>query len=108
MAINTPARRDFVISRSTDTDAYGLWRVDYDSADLLTPVLTVDAKAKFDRTHQIVSIGHYLLEWGPLSSRRTSRAFLTACSNSTRPARIRWREPGATGIGEDEILGIPA
>ena len=53
MAIDTQARRDFVISRSTDTDAYGLWRVDYDSADLLTPVLTVDAKAEFDKTRQI-------------------------------------------------------
>jgi phospholipase C len=65
MAIDTEARRDFVISRSADTDAYGLWRVDYDSADLLTPV-PLDDTAAFDKTHQIASIGRYLLEWGPI------------------------------------------
>ena len=65
MAIDTEARRDFVISRSADTDAYGLWRVDYDFADLLTPV-PLDDTAAFDKTHQIASIGRYLLEWGPI------------------------------------------
>lgn len=65
MAIDTQDRRDFVISRGTDTDAYGLWRVGYDSPELLRPV-PLDQKAQFDRNHQIAPIGRYLLEWGPL------------------------------------------
>ncbi len=69
MAANTggaPTRYDFVLSRRTDKDDYGLWRVDLDSDSLLQPV-PLDQEAKFDRTHQLMSIGRYLLEWGPLT-----------------------------------------
>jgi len=56
---------DFVLSRHPDTDAYGLWRLDYEGKELLSPV-PLAADAKFDRTHQVVQIGRYLLEWGPM------------------------------------------
>jgi len=60
------ARYDFLLSRRTDRDDYGLWRVDIESDALLQPV-PLDKEAKFDRTHQLVSIGRYLLEWGPMT-----------------------------------------
>jgi len=66
MITGTPGRYDFVLSRRTDKDDYALWRVDYDADALLQP-LPLDPNARFDRTHQIVSIGRYLLEWGPLT-----------------------------------------
>jgi hypothetical protein len=47
MAIQAQARHDFIISRGTHTDAYGLWRVDYDAGDLLRPI-PLHQKAKFD------------------------------------------------------------
>jgi hypothetical protein len=64
MAPSSPAHYDFVISRRTDSDAYGVWRFDADAAELLTEQ-KLDPRARFDRTHQIVQIGSYLLEWGP-------------------------------------------
>jgi phospholipase C len=66
MVDNVPARYDFVLSRRTDRDDYGLWRIADDGDELLRPV-PLSPDAKFDRTHQIVSIGRYLLEWGPLT-----------------------------------------
>ena len=60
------ARYDFVLSRRTDSDDYGIWRLESESDDLLQPI-PLNPDARFDRTHQIVSIGRYLLEWGPLT-----------------------------------------
>src|SRR4029077_4281241 len=60
------ARYDFVLSRRTDSDDYGIWRFESESDDLLQPT-PLNPDARFDRTHQIVSIGRYLLEWGPLT-----------------------------------------
>jgi len=65
------ARYDFILSRRADDDAYCLWRVDIEGDDLLLPV-PLSAQAKFDRTHQLVPIGRYLLEWGP----QTLQAYL--------------------------------
>lgn len=68
----TPASRPvperYVLSRRSDDDAYRLWRFDPDAASLLTP-LPISPKAGFDRSHQLVQIGAYLLEWGPLELR---------------------------------------
>jgi phospholipase C len=66
MANDAPAAYDFVLSRRTDRDDYGLWRVDVDGDELLRPA-PLDPGARFDHTHQLVSIGRYLLEWGPLT-----------------------------------------
>src|SRR5438132_550136 len=76
MATQALARYDFVISRRrydpSDTtppdqaDAYGAWRFDPDADDLLE-ALPLDAGARLDRRHQLVQIGNYLLEWGPLT-----------------------------------------
>ena len=60
------ARYDFLLSRSEDDDRYGLWRVDLQGKDLLQRV-ELRPDASFDRTHRVVSIGRYLLEWGPLT-----------------------------------------
>jgi hypothetical protein len=56
MAIDIPARHDFVLSRRTDTDAYGLWRVDYGGGDLLKPV-PLSENAKLNKTHQVPRSG---------------------------------------------------
>ncbi|HRH95446.1 MAG TPA: alkaline phosphatase family protein [Prosthecobacter sp.] len=56
---------EFVISRSSTSDAYQLWRVDPSKPELLTPV-AIDPGAKLDRKNQLIHIGDYLLEWGPL------------------------------------------
>ncbi len=60
------SRYDFLFSRSAHDDGYGLWRVDIDG-DILLQQAPLDPNAKFDHTHQLVAIGRYLLEWGPLT-----------------------------------------
>jgi phospholipase C len=64
--IGASARYDFLLSRRLDNNDYGLWRIDLSRDDLVTPV-AIDPQAQFDRTHQILAIGRYLLEWGPLT-----------------------------------------
>lgn len=59
------AGHTYVISRSTENDRYRLWRFDPKQPEILTPI-PVRSDAEFDRTHRLVSIGNYLLEWGPL------------------------------------------
>ena len=59
-------RYDFLLSRRIDSHDYSLWRIDSNSEGLLQQV-PLDPGAKFDKTHQLVSIGRYLLEWGPLT-----------------------------------------
>lgn len=71
MAQAASASQDFVLSRQLATGDspgsahYGLWRFDVDGDALLAP-MPLDAEAAFDPTHQMVPIGRYLLEWGPL------------------------------------------
>ncbi len=57
-------RYDFVISRSHDHDECGIWRLDVGAEQLLTEVTV---KASLHRTHQIASMGRYILEWGPVA-----------------------------------------
>ena len=66
MPESTPARYDFLLSRRLDDDRYGLWRVDIEGGDLISPV-PLDPAARFDHKHTLVAIGGYLLEWGPLT-----------------------------------------
>ena len=58
-------RHDFLLTRRQDNDTYGLWRVDLHGDELLRPV-PLSPEARFDRAHQVVQIGSYLLEWGPI------------------------------------------
>lgn len=60
------AQHDYLISRSETDDGYSLWRIDVEADQLLEQV-PLDPKATFDPTHQLVSIGRYLLEWGPVA-----------------------------------------
>ncbi len=59
------ANVDYVICRSTETDDYSVWRIDMNCDALLRRVTRPGAK--FDRNRQLISIGNYLLEWGPLT-----------------------------------------
>ncbi|WP_284615311.1 alkaline phosphatase family protein [Aquabacterium humicola] len=69
MATVPVSRHEFVLSRRTDSDEYAVWRFDPDAPELLTALGSTPAgsgpRPSFDRTHQIVQIGAYLLEWGP-------------------------------------------
>jgi phospholipase C len=56
---------DYLICRSTEVDDYSVWRVDIDGDQLLHRV-SGHRGAKFDRRHQLISIGNYILEWGPI------------------------------------------
>lgn len=71
MAGAADTHHQFIISRrrddpaaTPDADAYQLWRFDPAAPDLLTP-LPLAAGARFDRRHQLVQVGNFLLEWGP-------------------------------------------
>jgi phospholipase C len=64
-----PARGDYLICRSTATDAYSVWRVDIDidSDQVRFSRMPGQMGAQFDPTHQLISIGNYILEWGPIT-----------------------------------------
>ncbi len=56
---------DYLICRSTEVDDYSIWRADPHCDHLLHRV-TGNAEAKLDCKHQLISIGNYILEWGPI------------------------------------------
>jgi phospholipase C len=56
---------DYLICRSENTDDYSVWRIDLAGNPLLHCV-TGRAGARFDRRHQLIAIGDYVLEWGPI------------------------------------------
>ena len=53
---------DYLICRSTETNDYSIWRFDIDRDPVFSNVKT----GKFDPTHQMIAIGDYILEWGPI------------------------------------------
>ena len=55
---------DFIISRSSTDDQYGVWRFDPGAPDLLTR-LTLNPEARFSRANRLAAIGGYLLAWSP-------------------------------------------
>jgi phospholipase C len=55
---------DYLICRSKYVDEYSVWRVDIGGEQLLQR-LPGQTGATFDHTHQLISIGNYILEWGP-------------------------------------------
>jgi phospholipase C len=57
--------RQFLISRSPSSDAFGLWQVNLSGPDFLTEV-PLDPSSTLDSACQIAQVGKYLLEWGPL------------------------------------------
>ncbi len=57
---------DYLICRSTEVDDYSVWRVDIDGDQRLHLALE-HRGAKFDRKHQLIPIGNYILEWGPIT-----------------------------------------
>ncbi len=64
---------DYVICRSTEKDEYSVWRVNIAGDQLLHRVSGTGAK--FDRKHQLISIGDYILEWGPIALQNYSPGF---------------------------------
>lgn len=72
---------DYLICRSTETDDYSIWRFDIHSNPVFSQVTT--ATGRFDRTHQMIPIGDYILEWGPI----------TLTNYATDP-----KAPGARGV----------
>jgi phospholipase C len=79
---------DFIVSRSSDSDNYSVWRFDLGSDQLLTK-MRVNADATLDRTHQIAAVGKYLLEWGPLQLAEYSPCF---------PYRLFEFDPASTDL----------
>ena len=61
MTIKSP---DYVITRTKECAAYGLWRLKLDAPELLERV-DVSANTQFADERQITPIGSYILEWGP-------------------------------------------
>jgi phospholipase C len=58
---------DYLICRSTEVDDYSVWCVDLDDDKQLLKLMPGHEGAKFDRNHQLIAIGDYVLEWGPLT-----------------------------------------
>ena len=55
---------DFLISRSSKDDKYGVWKFDADARELLTQ-RKPGSRVRFKRTSRVAAIGSYLLEWWP-------------------------------------------
>jgi phospholipase C len=62
---------DYLICRSSEGPDYSVWRVDIDGDQLLSRVQI----GKFDQSHQLIPIGNYILEWGPLMLQDYSPCF---------------------------------
>jgi phospholipase C len=56
---------DYLICRSTDVDDYSVWHVNIDGGDG-KPLLHRVSGGTLDRKHQLIPIGNYILEWGPI------------------------------------------
>jgi phospholipase C len=54
---------DYLICRSGKSHDYSLWRIDTSDEQLLQRLHT---GGQFDRSHQLIPIGNYILEWGPI------------------------------------------
>jgi phospholipase C len=65
---------DYLICRSEKTDDYSVWRIDITGNPFLHCV-TGRAGARFNRGHQLISIGNYVLEWGPIILQNYSPCF---------------------------------
>ncbi len=65
MAEESRGSADYLICRSTEIPDYSIWRVDIDGDELLSRVTS----GTFDHTHQLIQIGNYILEWGPIIRR---------------------------------------
>lgn len=87
------ASHDYLISRSETDDRYAMWRFTPDAAELLQP-LPIKPDARFDRTHQLISIGRYLLEWGPVALEAYQASF---------PYRLFEFDPAS----DDPLAGAP-
>ncbi len=75
---------DFVISRSTEEDSYGVYRFDPGATDLFTKV-PLSHGVSFGRGHNLVPVGGYLLDWGPYNK-----------GDDTYPYRLFEFDPGSS------------
>lgn len=64
----------YLLVRHSDSDAVALWRFHPELAEMVSPEPSC-GDACFDRNHQVLSIGSYLLEWGPLDKSTKEPSF---------------------------------
>jgi hypothetical protein len=62
---DTESASTYLLVRHHDSDAVALWRFHPELAEIVSPGPSCSDPC-FDRDHQVLSIGRYLLEWGPL------------------------------------------
>ena len=106
-----PAHGDYLICRSTEADDYSIWRIDIDG-DTLLQRLPGHTDALFDHTHQLTSIGNYVLEWGPTVLQDYDPHFPYRLFKFD-PSQDRERLLGVRGategrLAEEEVLGEPS
>ncbi|MGB5508707.1 alkaline phosphatase family protein [Robiginitalea sp.] len=54
----------YLINRFAANSSYGLWKFDPNGAEIFTQV-QIDRSAAFDPSYRMISIGNYILTWGP-------------------------------------------
>ncbi len=74
VSVDTESPGNYLLVRRSDSDIVALWRFHPELPELVSPEpACVDAC--FDRNHQVLSIGRYLLEWGPLDKSSDQPSF---------------------------------
>ncbi|TVZ28320.1 phospholipase C [Gillisia sp. Hel_I_86] len=64
----------YLINRFQSQDKYGLWKFDL-KKDILFTKVPVDNKAVIKSSHSLISIGGYILEWGPSEAKNEKKSF---------------------------------
>ncbi len=64
----------FVINRFESNDNYWVWKFDAKDPQLFTRV-SISSGAKLNSTHKLVTVGGYLLEWGPCEEIDKKKSF---------------------------------
>lgn len=74
VSADTESAGTYLLVRRSDSDDVALWRFHPELAEMVSPEPSC-ADACFDRNHQVLSIGRYLLEWGPLDKSTKEPSF---------------------------------
>jgi phospholipase C len=74
VSTDTKSAGTYLLVRRSDSDAVALWRFHPELAEMVSPQPSCGDSC-FDRNHQVLSIGRYLLEWGPLDKSTAEPSF---------------------------------